>query len=71
MALDRHEQFVEVPRVAQTASPPPEPPRVVEAERLTPVPNRLVGHRDTPLGQQVLGIAEAETEVMGRAKRRG
>ena len=41
-----------------------EPPRVGGAKRLTPVPNRLVGHRDTPLGQQVLGIAEAETEAM-------
>ncbi len=25
---------------------------------------RFVGHRDTPLGQRVFGIAEAETEAM-------
>ena len=64
LPLDGHEEFVQVPRVAQATSPAPQPPRVVEPERLTPVPNRLVGHRDTALGQQVLGI-ECERNLVG------
>jgi len=42
----------------------PERPRVRWTEGLTPLPSRLAGHRDTPLGQQVLRVAEAETEAI-------
>ncbi len=46
-ALNSHEEFVEIPRVAQTAMVAAKPPRVVEPERLTPLPNRFIGHGDT------------------------
>ena len=63
-ALNIHEQLVQIPGVAQSSAPMPEPPSVGGTKGLTPVPNRFVRHRDTPLGQQVLGIAKTETEAM-------
>ena len=63
-ALNIHEQLVQTPGVAQSSAPMPEPPSVGGTKGLTPVPNRFVRHRDTPLGQQVLGIAKTETEAM-------
>ena len=40
------------------------PPSVVEPERQTPRPDRLVGDHDPALSQQVLHITKAETETM-------
>ena len=40
----------------------PQPPRVVEPERPTPLPNRLIRHRDTPFGEEILDISKAKTE---------
>ena len=42
----------------------PRPPSVDGAKGLTPVPNRLVGHSDTPLGQQVFCIAKTQAKAM-------
>ena len=64
LSLDGHKQRVQIPRVAQSLASAPQPPSRVEPEVLTPPPNRLGGHRDAALGQQVLGIAEAETKTM-------
>lgn len=58
-----HEQFVHVPRVAQASLPTPEDPGVRRPEPPTPRPNRLVvGDGEAPLREQVVGIAEAQTE---------
>ena len=64
LPLDGHEEFVQVPRVAQTASPAPQPPRVVAPECLTPVPNRLIRHRDTPFGEEIFDISETQAEAV-------
>ena len=64
LSLDGHEQLVQIPRVAHSPASAPQPPRVVEPERLTPLPNRLVGDGDAALGQQVFCIAKAKTETM-------
>jgi hypothetical protein len=62
--LDIHERLVQVPRVAQASLPAPEDPGVLGTERLTPLPNRLVGHGDAPLGEEIFSISEAQTETM-------
>jgi hypothetical protein len=62
--LDVHEQFVQVPGVAQPSTPASKHPGVLGTEGLTPLPNGLVGHGDTPLGQEILGISEAQTETV-------
>ena len=62
--LDIDEQFVQVPRVAHLPSLTPERSRIRWPEGPTPLPNRLVGERDTALGQQILRIAEAETKAV-------
>jgi len=60
--LDGHEQFVQVPGVAQASSAPSERTRVLRTEGPTPLPNRLVGDGDAPLSEEIFGIAEAQTE---------
>jgi hypothetical protein len=62
--LDVHEEFVQVPRVAQASLPAPEDPGVRRTEPPTPLPNRLVGHGDAPLGEEIFGISEAQTETV-------
>ena len=62
--MDVHEQFVQVPRVAQASLPVPQDTSVRRTEPLTPLPNRLVGHSDAPLSGEIFGIAEAQTETV-------
>ena len=64
LALDVHDQFVQVPGVAQASSPAPERPGVRRTECPTPLPNRLVGHGDAPLCQEILGVSEAQTKAV-------
>jgi hypothetical protein len=44
-------------------------PSVARAEFLTPLPDRLIGHDNSPLGEEILDIAEAQTEAMVRPDR--
>ena len=62
LAADRHDEFVQMPRVADWPRPTPEPSRVGRTEGLAPVPDGLVRHRDAALGEKVFDIAEAEDE---------
>ena len=57
--VDVHEQFVQVPRVAQASLSAPQDPGVRRTEPLTPLPNRLVGDGDAPLSEEIFGISEA------------
>ena len=59
LTLDRDEEFIQVPGVAQTTL---QGSSVSRAEFATPLPNRLVGDNDTALSQQILDVAEAEGE---------
>ena len=61
---DLDEQFVQMPGVALTAPAVPQPLRVVESERSTPVPNRLIGHGDTPFGEEIFDIPETQAETV-------
>ena len=49
-----------------TGIAPSQSPRVVEAERLTPVPNRFIGHGDTSFGEEILDISETHARATGR-----
>ena len=60
--VDVHEQFVQVPRVAQAFLPVPEDPGVRRTEPSTPRPNRFVGYGDAPLSEEIFSIAETQTE---------
>src|ERR1700682_5004907 len=51
LATNRHEEFVEMPRVADRPDPMPEPPGEREAEGLAPVPNRFVRDGNASLGE--------------------
>ncbi len=51
LALDGHEEFVQVPGVAQATLSPLEGTGVLRAEFPTPLPNALVGDNDPPLCQ--------------------
>ena len=57
---DRHENFVQEPRISKSPLPPLQPSRVVGAELLAPLPHGFVRHDDASFGQQVLDIAEAQ-----------
>ena len=61
-AGERHEEFVEMPRVALLTAPPPERSGVFPAECQAPLTDGFVGDRNASLGQQVLNIPEAESE---------
>ena len=52
-----------MPRVAQAAAPAPQPPSVVEPKRLTPQPNRFIQHGDTPFGEEIFDVSEAQAET--------
>ena len=64
--LDLHEQLVQMAGVALAAPAVPQPPRVIEPEPQTPLPNRLVRHGDTALGEEILDVPETQVEPVIR-----
>ena len=61
---DLDEQLVQMPGVALAAPAVSQPPCVVEPERSTPVPNRFIGHGDTPFGEEIFDIPETQAETV-------
>ncbi len=61
LTVDRDEDFVQKPRITEAALSSLQPPGVVGAELLAPLPNGFVRHDDAPFGQQVFDIPEAQT----------
>jgi len=53
-----------MPRVTNGPGPMPESPRVREAECLAPVPNGFVRDGDTAVREEVLDVAEAQSEAV-------
>ncbi len=64
LALDRHEDLVQVPSVAQPTLPTLQTTSVLRTELEAPKPDRLVGNRDAALRQQILNVPKAHTESM-------
>ena len=61
---DGHEEFVQVPRAAQTTLSPLEPTGIRGTELLAPLSDGLVGNNNSPLCQEILDISEAQTEAV-------
>ena len=62
LAANRHEEFVQMPCVADRPGPMPKPPRVRQAEGLAPVPDGFVRDGDAAVWEEVFDVAEAEGE---------
>jgi hypothetical protein len=56
LALDGHEELVQVPRVAQATLSPLELSSVLRTKLPRPLSDGLVGHDDAPLGEEVFDI---------------
>ena len=59
LTLDRHEQFVQVPGVAQATLSSPEYPSVFDTKLPTPLSDGFVADCDATLGQKIFHISEA------------
>ena len=60
LTVDRDEDFVQEPRIAESPLSSPQLPGVVGAELPAPLPNGFVRHDDASFGQQILDIPEAQ-----------
>ena len=60
LPVDRHEDFVQKPRISESPLSTFQPPRVVGAELPAPLPHGFVRHDDAPLGKEILDIPEAQ-----------
>jgi hypothetical protein len=61
LTVDRDEDFVQEPRIAESTLSAFQPPGVVGAKLPAPLPNGFVRHDDASFGQQILDIPEAQT----------
>jgi hypothetical protein len=57
---NRHEELIEMPRVADRPGPMPKPPGEPEAERPAPVPNGFVRDGHAAVREEVVDAAEAQ-----------
>ena len=64
LTANGHEEFVQIPRVADRPGPMPEPPRVREAEGFAPVPDGFVRDGDSAVREKVFDVAEAQGEAV-------
>ena len=64
LAVDSHEEFVQIPAIAQLPSPLLQTFCIVGAELPTPMSNGFVGDGNAALRQEILYIAEAHAETM-------
>ena len=64
LALDRHEELVQVPCVAQATFSPLELSCVLRTKLPRPLSDGLVGDDDAALNQEVFDISEAQTEAV-------
>jgi hypothetical protein len=65
LAVDSNEDLVQVP-VTEPTLTPLQFPRIARTELQTPAPDRLIRHDDSPFGQKILDISEAQAEAMVR-----
>jgi hypothetical protein len=62
LALDVHEEFIQMPDVSRPSLPTPEPSCELRPELPAPPPDGLVGDRDSSLRQESLDVSEAQSE---------
>ena len=59
LTVDRHEDFIQEPRISESTLSALQLPSVVGAEFPAPLPNGFVRHDDSSFGKQILNIPEA------------
>ena len=64
LSLNLHEDFIDVPSIAQSALLSSDRPGKLRPKLQAPEPNCLVRDADTTLGKEILNITEAEREPM-------
>ena len=64
--VERDEDFIQIPGVAQPTSAAPQLSCVVETERLTPVTDGFVRNCDASLGEQIFHITATQAEAVSR-----
>ena len=64
--VELDEELVQMPRVAHAAPAASQPASVVEPERPTPLPNRLIRHGDPAFGEEIFDISETQAEPVSR-----
>ena len=57
---DLHEDLIEIPCIAELRLAPTGSGGIFRPELLTPATNRLVGHLDASLGQEILDVSETQ-----------
>ena len=62
LSVDRDEEFVQMPRVAESALTTLQAARVLDSEFHRPLSDRFIGHVDTALNEHFFDFPEAETE---------
>jgi hypothetical protein len=64
LAVDSNEDLVQVPNIAEAVLTPLQFSGVVRTELPTPESNRFIGDDDSPFGEEILDIPEAQAETM-------
>src|ERR1700686_4800426 len=64
LAVDSNEDFVQVPNIAKAALTPLQFSGIVRTELPTPDSNRFIRDDDSPFGEKILDISEAQAETM-------
>jgi hypothetical protein len=64
LIADSDEHLIQVPGIAQRSPATLQPPNMFGPELQALLSDRLVGHRDATLGEQVFDLAETETETV-------
>ena len=69
LAVDSNEDLVQVPVIAESTLSSLQFRSVARTELPAPLPHRLIGDDNSPLGEKILDISEAQTEAMVRPDR--
>jgi hypothetical protein len=62
LAIDSNKNLIQIPVVAEPSLASLQFPGIAGAEFLTPLPDRLIRHDDSALGEKILDIAEAHVQ---------
>ena len=64
LAVDSNKDLIQMPLIAQPSLSSLQFASIDRTELLTPLPDRLIRHGDSPLGKKILDISEAQAEAI-------
>jgi len=64
LAVDSHEDFIQMPDIAEATLSSLEFPRIGRTELLAPMSNRFIGDDDSALSKKIFDVAETQTETV-------